>query len=245
MVSNLNLRPDPPPGQAIADVTRGGLVEWYYEILAEDGHPIGAIRVSGTNAGSPQPGQTKQINFASYVVVGGNGAFLGVRGYMGSTTGFLVSPRLTSMTEDPANRSVLGGGGVRQGLYLLPMFSPEVIAGTGGPAVFHGDFTRVIASSPAQAGETIIVRMTGLGPTIPGVEPGEPFPGDPLQPVNSPVDALVNGVAAEIVNSLGWPGTVGEYRVDIRIPAETTGGAARIQVSAAWIQGPEFSIPMR
>ena len=63
----LILRPSPTPGQAIADTTRGGLIQWNFEIQAEDGRPIGSILVNGMNGGPPPPGQTQQIRQASFV----------------------------------------------------------------------------------------------------------------------------------------------------------------------------------
>src|SRR5262249_17461524 len=145
-------------------------------------------------------------------------------------------------TEDPSRRRLHGSGSLRQGIYLLPMFTPEIVLEAGGAAVFHADFRLVTLSNPARAGETLILRMTGLGPTIPGIEPGERFPTDALQPVNSPVEALVNGKAANVVNAVGWPSTIGEYRVDVQIPTDIAKGTATLQVTAAWIQGVEFAI---
>jgi len=91
----------------------------------------------------------------------------------------------------------------------------------------------------------LIVRATGPGPTVPGVNPGQPFPTDALQQVNSPVAVTVNGQAAEVVNGIGWPGLVDTYRVDFRVPAGATGGTAAIQLSAAWIPGSSVNIPIQ
>src|SRR5436309_545190 len=41
-----NSRPAPAPGQAIADVQRVGLYQWPFEILDEEGRPIGSIQVN-------------------------------------------------------------------------------------------------------------------------------------------------------------------------------------------------------
>ncbi|MEO7143920.1 MAG: hypothetical protein ABI165_10520 [Bryobacteraceae bacterium] len=118
----------------------------------------------------------------------------------------------------------------------------------GAPAVFHADFSPVTATKPASADETLIAMAKGLGPTVPGVDPGQPFPAYPagqLQPVNSPVDVMVNGIVAEVMNKIGWPGLVDIYRADFRAPAGTTSGMAAIQLSAAWMQGPATNIPVQ
>ncbi len=243
----LTLRPAPAPGQAIADITRGGMIEWYFEILDEDGQRIGSIVVTGMNGGQPPPGQTRQIQFGSYVVVGGNGAFLGVRGYMGAAAGTTVlSARFASMAEDPANRRLLGGGSIRQGIYILPMFRPEVLTTPRGPAVVHAsDFSQVTTARPARAGEILTLFATGLGPTRPGVEPGQPFPASPPQVANSPIDVTVNGSPAEVLYAGGFPGSTDGYQVNFRLPSQLSPGSASLSVSAAWIAGPEVKIAVQ
>ena len=121
---------------------------------------------------------------------------------------------------------------------VIPMDYPQV---TG---VFHTDFSPVTPSNPARAGETLIAQATGLGPTLPGVDPGQPFPATP-QAVNSPVDVIVNGKASPVANKVGWPGRVGVYRVDFQVPDGTAAGDATVQLSAAWIQGPATSLTVR
>jgi uncharacterized protein (TIGR03437 family) len=125
------------------------------------------------------------------------------------------------------------------------MSRPQVVTTASGPAVLHADFSPVTAANPATAGEILIVKATGLGPTVPGVDPGQPFPPDSLQAVNSPVDITVNGRPAEVINSIGWPGLVDIYRIDFRVPAEAASGTAAIQISAAWIPSPPVNIIAR
>ena len=108
--------------------------------------------------------------------------------------------RTASVTEDPANRRLHGSGGVVQALYLLPMFRAEVVATASGPAVVHSaDFSLVTAAKPARSGEILSLFASGLGPTIPGVEPGEPFTSETRHVVNSPVEVLVNGRSGEVL----------------------------------------------
>ncbi len=231
----LNLRPAPTPGQAIADITRGGTVDRYYEILDEDGQRIGSIRVSGMNQGPPPPGQTRQLQSGSMMVVGGNGAFLGVRGYVGALAGTGgLALRFASMAEDPANRRLNGGGSLRDGIYIIPMFRPEVLITPNGPAVVHAsDFNLVTAAKPARAGEILTLFATGLGPTRPGVEPGQPFPASPVQVANSPIDLTVNGSPADVLWAGGFPGSTDGYQVNFRLPSQLSPGLANLSVSAA------------
>jgi uncharacterized protein (TIGR03437 family) len=238
----LNLRPSPTPGQAISDVNRSGVVDILLELLDSDGASIGSIMTSGLNAGSAPPGAPLNFPGNNVAITGGTGAFVGMRGQISAPAPLpsVRPPRQASVSEDPANRRSLGGGGVfRFTLHLLPVVRPTVAS------VFHSDFTPVSASSPARAGETLIVSATGLGPTRPGVDPEQPFPASPLQEVNSPVEVTVNGQAVVIVNKLGWPGTIGNYRIDFRIPDGIASGMATVQLSAAFISGPATQIPIQ
>jgi uncharacterized protein (TIGR03437 family) len=50
---------------------------------------------------------------------------------------------------------------------------------------------------------------------------------------------------AEVVNGIGWPGLVGTYRVDFRVPGDVAAGTASMQLSAAWIDGPQVQIAVQ
>ena len=100
------------------------------------------------------------------MITGGTGAFLGVRGQMGvvaNPPGVAVQ-RAASMTEDPANRRLNGGGTQRWIAHLIPMSAPQIVTTASGPAVTHSsDFSLVTSSRPAAAGEALSLFATGLG----------------------------------------------------------------------------------
>jgi uncharacterized protein (TIGR03437 family) len=125
------------------------------------------------------------------------------------------------------------------------MFRPEVVVTPAGPTVLHLDWSPVTSEEPARSGETLMVFAKGLGPTSPGVNPGDPFPGEPLAVVTSPVGVLVDGKASPVINQVGVPGTTDTYRVDFRVPDTTAAGMVPIQVSAAWVKGTVVRIPVR
>ena len=171
----------PGPGLAIGDTRRDQIVEETFEILQPDGTPVGSIMLLGLVAGPGPPGLPGRILGANKAVVGGTGAFLGVRGQ--SATRSRAGARAASMAEDPANRRTHGGSTNRFVLHLIPLFRPEIVTTASGPAVLHsGDFSLVTSAKPARAGEVLILVATGLGPTRPGVDPGEPFPVGPPFP---------------------------------------------------------------
>ncbi len=231
----LSPRVNPQPGQTIADYDGDGGVFCFWQILGPDGRWIGNLLDGG---GFP----------ASYhTITGGAGAFLGVTG----EHRFLetIRPQRTaSVTEDPANRRINGGGKWRTIFYMWPKYRPSVDVTAAGPAVYHtADFSPVTATSPARAGEILTIGARNLGPTRPELLPPgtRPFKADPVEVVNSPVEVTVNGKEAEVINKIGWPGTYDLYRVDFRVPAALSAGMATLQLTAAWIPGPEVKIAVR
>jgi uncharacterized protein (TIGR03437 family) len=243
----IRLSPAPTSGQAIADVVRATVNNQIFEILQSDGTPVGTITTFGLGgAGPPPPGAPLQVMQGNNAIIGGTGAFLGARGQSGQyTTAQPIPQRAASMAEDPANRRINGGGKARFVQHVIPMSVPEISTTSGGPAVFHPDFSPVSTAKPAKAGEVLLVRATGLGPTVPGVDPGRPFPLESIQQVNSPLVVSVNGKPADVINGIGWPGQVDAYRVDFRIPEGTAPGIAAIQLTAAWITGSSVNIPVQ
>ena len=247
----INLRTAPTPGQAIADLMRANSQSLTFEFLrGDDSTPIGSIMASGLGgAGTPPPGAPLVVTQGNNTIVGGTGAFLGARGQQGqAVTSQTVSNRQASMTEDPANRRQNGGGKTQFVLDVIPMSAPQIVTSSGAPAIFHADFSPVTAAKPAKAGEVLIAMATGLGPTRPGVDPGQPFPpypANPLQLVNSPVDVTVNGQSVGTISAIGWPRLVDTYRVDFQVPAGTPSGTGAIQLTAAWITGSSVNIPIQ
>jgi len=241
----VNLTPTPAPGNAISDVMRNGAIDQMFEILSADGTPIGTILASGLAAGPPPPGSPLDAVQANLAIFGGTGAFLGARGQVnqGPTT---VPDRSASMTEDPSKRRINGGGKVRILLSVIPMELPQIVVRGGLPRMRHSrDSSDVTLSSPAEAGEVLHLFVTGLGPTRPAVNPGQPFPDSPPAVVNSPVSVTIDGKPATVLSAIGFPGVVDGYQVDVQVPSDAPRGIATVQVTAAWIQGPPVTLPIQ
>ena len=235
----------PGTGKAIADVKRTAMREHIFEILQPDGTPIGTIMSFGFSGGNVPPGAPSGPRGGNWAIVGGTGAFLGARGQVEAWGGteFSQGGRAASMSEDAANRRINGGGTFRFTLHVIPMQRPEIVITSDGPGVAHSsDFISVGASTPAMPGENLSLVVTGLGPVRSGVDPGQPFPSDPLADVNSPVEITVNGKSAEVLRAVGKPGSVDTYQVNFRLPLDTAIGAASLQVAAAWIKSAPVSI---
>lgn len=236
--------PTPVPGQAIADTTHNSFRDVFFEIQKSDGTPIGSIAATGLSGGAAPPGAPSAQQGSNWAIIGGTGAFLGARGQAGSGVG--NSPRAASISEDPANRRINGGGKAQFILQVIPMTMPQIVTTANGPAVTHSsDFSLVSASKPAAASELLSLFATGLGPVNPSVDPGQPFPSSPLAAVNSPVEVLVNGKAAEVLGAVGYPGSADGYQVNFRMPSDAAKGVATIRVSAAWITGTPVNITVQ
>ena len=241
---NILASPTPPAKQAIADGTRQNIIEMYFDLMQADGTPIGTIAVTGLTRGLPAPGAPLVQTGDSMVVVGGTGAYLGLRGQAGIVS--LGSPRQASAVEDPANRRANGGATRSYVLHLLPMATPEIVISSSGPAIVHSsDNSLVTAAKPARAGEVLTLYATGLGPTRPGVNPGTPFPVNSLSTVNSPVQVMVNGAPVPASYAGGYPGAVNGYQVNLQLPGNTAPGVATLSLNVAWINGSEVQIPVQ
>ncbi len=101
-------------------------------------------------------------------------------------------------------------------------------------AVYHSaDFSPVTASRPARSGELLIFEVKAGWPATPYLQPGKVFSMEPFQSVATPVEVVVNGAPAEVVGTIGWPGTRDRYRVDVRLPGGVAPGTATLQVNGA------------
>jgi hypothetical protein len=81
--THVMLSPNAAPGTAIADGERGGMGHWHFEILQDDGKPIGTLVALGLTGGERLPGGPLHSAQHAMAIVGGTGAFLGARGQGG------------------------------------------------------------------------------------------------------------------------------------------------------------------
>jgi hypothetical protein len=239
------MNPNPQPGQAIADVTATGTLDWIMDIRTLDGQPVGVITGYGWNGGGPPLGMPRVNSFVNMVITGGTGAYVGIRGQMGVNSERAAEAPpfrgLVSILEDPGYRRVNGPGQTRRHvLQIFPMFAPEILD------VMHStDFSQVTAARPAAAGEMLTLVASNLGPVRGAIDPSQRFPSEPLAIVSSPIQVLVNGREIQVVNGVGWPGFSDRYRVDFKMPEGLTPGIVTIQIQAAFLNGGTVRIPVR
>jgi uncharacterized protein (TIGR03437 family) len=89
----------------------------------------------------------------------------------------------------------------------------------GTPVIVHSaDYSLVTASSPARAGEVIVIYATGLGPVSPQVPVGTAAPLLPSSVTVFTPKVLIGGVDARVVFSGLAPGMAGVYQLNVWVP---------------------------
>jgi uncharacterized protein (TIGR03437 family) len=230
------------PGVAISDVARLSLIQHVWEIQDANGVAIGTIMGQGFANGPAPPGSPAAQQSSNISIVGGTGAYVGVRGTIGGTALPIglpaVAQRQASVIEDPAYRRVNGGGLARWVMTIYPGDAPQVIS------VAHADTSAVSNARPAVAGELLTLVASGLGPTRPNTEPGQAFPTTPQAQVNAPVNVLVNGRSATITQAIGYPGSFNQYLLYFNVPSGVA-GLASVQLTTGFLAGPGVYIPVQ
>src|SRR5262249_20151939 len=156
---------------------RTAMREHIFEILQPDGTAIGTIMSFGFSGGNVSPRAPSRPPGGKWAVVWGAGGVLCARGRDAGGGGEEVfyGGVTASMSEDATNRRINGGGTSRFTLHVIPMQRPKIVIPSG-------------AFARAMPGEVLSLVVTGLGPVRSDVDPGQPFPSDPLADVNSPVE---------------------------------------------------------
>jgi uncharacterized protein (TIGR03437 family) len=123
---------------------------------------------------------------------------------------------------------------------LMNLTSPGIFTysptgGTGDAAALHSNYSVVSSTSPALAGETIQVYVSGLGAVTPAVADGAPGSGtSPYNTTTNPIQAYIGGTAANSTFSGLAPGFAGVYQMNITVPTGLTAGDYYLE-----IQGPD------
>ena len=105
------------------------------------------------------------------------------------------------------------------------------------PAVFpsgvlHADYVPVSASSPAVAGETLLVFATGLGLVNGPLASGQPAPATPLLSVVNPVVVDFGSATVTPIFAGLSPGLASVYQVNVVVPNDLATNVYPLQVAA-------------
>jgi hypothetical protein len=230
--------PAPAARRPIYDVARNQIANAQVDVQDAAGRDVGVFCFAVLGAGAIPPGGPAGAGAGAFAVTGGTGAFLGVAGQGGTVSN--VGWRAASMLEDASLRRVHGGGKWIVRFLVTGVKRPEIAA-----AYHASDFSLVSESSPARAGETLILAAKGIGPTRPPLAPDAVFASNPLQVAAATVEATVNSKPATCANAVGWPESDEVYRVDLTLPGGLEGNKAMVVLSRGYIPGIPFVLPVR
>jgi uncharacterized protein (TIGR03437 family) len=107
--------------------------------------------------------------------------------------------------------------------FFVADFQPGWLTGLNGFAR-HDDLTRPATyTDPARPGEIVHLDLTGLGATLPPLPSGVPAPAVGAIRVARTIQGRLRGsrqevIDLEVVAAILIPGTIGSYRVSLRIP---------------------------
>jgi uncharacterized protein (TIGR03437 family) len=126
------------------------------------------------------------------------------------------------------------------GIFTLTNVDGTYPAGVGPAAVLHLDYSLVTQENPAQAGETLLLFLTGLGAVTPPVADGAAAPSSPLANVNEFTDKniFIDIFDAESKDSDATvsfaglaPGFAGLYQINFTVPSGVASGLAYVNIS--------------
>jgi uncharacterized protein (TIGR03437 family) len=124
--------------------------------------------------------------------------------------------------------------------------------GTSGPALsvklapFAPGIFAVGVSGPVEAGDVITIYCTGLGAVSNPPDTGVAASGTTLSQTVTQPAVTVGGLPAKVVFSGLAPGTVGEYQVNVQVPAGVAAGdAVPVVLTIGGVQSNEVTIALR
>jgi len=158
--------------------------------------------------------------------------------YTAPSDGTFLNIKVTSGGTD-SNVATFYSSVTSPGIFTYP-----VSGGVGDGAIEHADGSVVTTASPAKAGETVVIFLTGLGAVTPAVTAGTAAPASPLSTADIP-DVYIDGIQATVLFAGLTPGSGGLYQLNVTIPAGvTTGGSDVIEVVTYDADNAEATIPI-
>jgi uncharacterized protein (TIGR03437 family) len=124
-----------------------------------------------------------------------------------------------------SNQALVYSGNTSPGVFTVPP------GGIGNGAILHADYSLVSSASPAKAGETVQIFLTGLGVVNSAVAAGAAGPSSPLATVVNPVDAYIDGTAATVMYQGLAPTLGGLYQLNVTIPSGLSTGNQPLEIS--------------
>jgi uncharacterized protein (TIGR03437 family) len=124
-----------------------------------------------------------------------------------------------------SNLAHVYSGQTSPGIFTLPP------GGIGAGAILHADFTVVSGTSPAKAGETVQIFLTGLGKVNATVDAGAAGPSTaPFAPVVNDVEVYVGNSQARVTYAGLAPTLAGLYQLNVTLPTNIAAGNQPIEI---------------
>jgi len=127
------------------------------------------------------------------------------------------------------NPALNGDDGAQQTIKLAPI-APGIFAmngqGAGQGAILDTSYGLVDSSNPATAGSIVQIYGTGLGVVTNPPNTGSPAPTTSLCETTTTPTVTIGGIKADVLFSGLAPGAIGEYQVNVRVPAGIAPGSA-------------------
>jgi uncharacterized protein (TIGR03437 family) len=157
----------------------------------------------------------------------------------GGQVNLQVPWELAGQSQATITATAWGQTSPAQTVNLVP-FSPGIFSmngkGSGQGAIRDMSYQLVDPSNPAEAGSTVLIYCTGLGPVTNQPPTGSPAPGSPLAETTTKPTVLIGGAPASVQFSGLAPGMVGTYQVNAIVPfGLATGGTVPVTISIGGI----------
>ena len=130
---------------------------------------------------------------------------------------------LAGQSSVPIRAVLNGNSGPSQTLLLAP-FAPGIFTADSYGAVVNSSGQLLASDHPATAGDWIQIYCTGLGPVTNAPASGSAASSTTLSSTIETPIVKIGGVPAMVAFSGLSPGTVGEYQVNVQVPAGVTAG---------------------
>jgi uncharacterized protein (TIGR03437 family) len=117
---------------------------------------------------------------------------------------------ITILDSQPAILSTAGNGQGQGHIYKIDSAGAQILAD---------------ASSPATAGDVLVIYCVGLGAVHPPLKSGDPAPFTALEPITGTAVVTFGGVSANTAFAGLTPGYSGLYQINVSVPAGITPGS--------------------
>jgi uncharacterized protein (TIGR03437 family) len=143
----------------------------------------------------------------------------------------------------PSNQVTVYTNLTAPGLFTFTNLDGTFPAGIGPAAVTHLNYTLVTSDSPAVAGETLVLYLTGLGAVTPPVTDGAAGPSNPPSTANESFLGTAGSISIDVTDSTGVdldadisfaglaPTFAGLYQINFVVPTGLASGLGYVNLS--------------